>query len=89
MSDPLPTKKAQSCSFNKKQGYRKKPSKLLSLAKRKYENYPGVYKAMKDRWQVYNQTIEYIETEEQKGHVFLVCPKAPIKVRRIEKMRNA
>ncbi|WP_018662249.1 patatin-like phospholipase family protein [Heyndrickxia acidiproducens] len=92
MSDPIPIKKALQDGFSRNvvistrnRGYRKKPSKLPAFLKKKYRNYPGVYKAIQARAHVYNETMEFVEKEEQAGRVFFICPKEPLKVKRVEK----
>ncbi|WP_409251035.1 DUF6363 domain-containing protein [Bacillus sp. SCS-153A] len=53
--------------------------------KRKYPQYPGLQKAMMNRYKVYNETVEYLEREEAKGNVYIIRPQMPLKVGRMER----
>jgi predicted patatin/cPLA2 family phospholipase len=92
ISDPIPVKKAEMDGFKKNvvvltrnKGYKKSPSKFNYLIKRKYPQYPGLQEAMMKRYKVYNDTVEYLEREEEKGNVFIIRPQMPLKVGRIER----
>ncbi|MGJ7921495.1 patatin-like phospholipase family protein [Neobacillus sp. LXY-4] len=92
ISDPIPIKKAQQDGYNKNivvltrnYGYQKKPSRFHFLAKGKYPNYPGLQNALKRRYQTYNETIRYLEEEENKGNVLIIRPSEPIEVGRMER----
>lgn len=68
--------------------YRKKPNELMPLMKIKYKKYPNLIKAMEERHINYNRTLEYIENQEREGNIFVIRPKEPVKVARIEKDRE-
>ncbi|MDP4083600.1 MAG: patatin family protein [Bacillota bacterium] len=92
ISDPIPIKKAQIDGFTKNiivltrnEGYYKKPSKFHFLVQKKYPKYPGLQKALKNRYQIYNNTLHYIENEEKKGNIFIIRPTTPLKVGRMER----
>jgi predicted patatin/cPLA2 family phospholipase len=92
ISDPIPVKKAEMDGFTKNvvvltrnKGYKKSPSKFNYLIKRKYPQYPGLQEAMMKRYKVYNDRVEYLEREEEKGNVFIIRPQLPLKVGRIER----
>jgi len=92
ISDSIPIRKAQADGYRKNvviltrnKGYRKKPSPLLGLLKRKYPEYTGLHKAMANRHKMYNETLEYLEEEEKKGNVLIIRPAIPLEVGRIEK----
>ncbi|WP_462411891.1 patatin-like phospholipase family protein [Neobacillus sp. Marseille-QA0830] len=92
ISDPIPIKKAQQDGFSKNiviltrnMDYRKKPSKFHFLVRRKYPEYKGLQEALKQRYQVYNQTLAYLEEEERKGHVLIIRPTEPLMVGRMER----
>lgn len=92
ISDPIPIKKAQQDGFEKNiviltrnEGYLKKPSKFHYLANRKYPDYKGLQKALQQRYQIYNETVSYLEKEEKDGNVFIIRPKVPLKVGRMER----
>ncbi|TYR76672.1 patatin family protein [Rossellomorea vietnamensis] len=92
ISDPIPVRKAEADGYSKNvviltrnKGYLKSPSKFNYLVKRKYPQYPGLREAMMNRYKVYNETVEYLEKEEEKGSVFIIRPEMPLKVGRIER----
>lgn len=92
ISDPIPLKKAQQDGFSKNiviltrnKGYLKKPSKFHYLVNRKYPEYKGLQKSLRNRYQIYNDTVEYLEMEEKKGNVLIIRPTQPLKVGRMER----
>lgn len=92
ISDPIPLKKAQQDGFAKNiviltrnKGYLKKPSKFHYLVNRKYPEYKGLQQSLKNRYQTYNETVEYLEMEEKKGNVLIIRPTQPLKVGRMER----
>lgn len=92
ISDPIPIKKAQKDGFLKNiviltrnQGYLKKPSKFHFLVDRKYPEFKGLQQSLRNRYQVYNETVEYLENEEKEGNVLIIRPKEPLKVGRMER----
>lgn len=92
ISDPIPIKKAQQDGFAKNivvltrnEGYLKKPSKFHFLVDRKYPEYKGLQQSLRNRYQIYNETVEYIEKEEKKGNVLIIRPSQPLKVGRMER----
>ena len=40
---------------------------------------------MLNRYEVYNETLHYIEKEEQAGNLFVIRPEVPLQVDRMEK----
>ena len=40
---------------------------------------------MLNRYEVYNETLHYIEKEEQAGNLFVIRPELPLQVDRMEK----
>lgn len=92
ISDPIPLKKAQQDGFAKNiviltrnKGYLKKPSKFHYLVNRKYPEYKGLQQSLRNRYQIYNETVEYLEMEEKKGNVLIIRPTQPLKVGRMER----
>ncbi|HUX54990.1 MAG TPA: patatin family protein [Williamwhitmania sp.] len=65
-------------------GYRKKSSKLIPLIKATYRNSPLLAEALATRSDRYNAVLDKIEALEQEGVLFVIRPKAPITVSRIE-----
>jgi len=92
ISDPIPIKKAQhdGCKKNivvltRNEGYLKKPSKFHFFMNRKYPNYKGLQQSLRDRYQIYNETVAYLEKEEKEGNVLIIRPTEPLKVGRMER----
>ena len=65
-------------------GYRKGPEKT-ALTKLCYRHYPAFVKAVKERPNVYNQTLDDIEKLEKSGQVFVIRPSRPLNIGRMEK----
>lgn len=94
ISDSIPLKKAKSDGYGKNvvvltrnEGYLKKPSRFSFLVKRMYPQYPGLQRAITNRYMMYNNTINEIIQEERKGNVLVIRPTRPIRVGRIERNR--
>lgn len=92
ISDPIPIKKAQCDGFKKNiviltrnEDYRKSPSRFHYLVKRRYGHYPGLVNAIKNRYQKYNETLEYLNEQQEKGSVFILRPGQKLKVGRMER----
>lgn len=92
MSDSIPLKKSEENGYKKNvviltqpKGYQKQPNKTGFLVERKYKKYPKLAKCMANRHIMYNNELEYIEKQEQKGDVFVFRPKKDLNVGRIEK----
>jgi predicted patatin/cPLA2 family phospholipase len=92
ITDPIPIKKAQQDGFLKNvvvltrnSGYLKKPSKFHFVVDRKYPEYKGLQQSLRERYQVYNETVAYLEEEEKKGRVLIIRPSQPLKVGRMER----
>ncbi|MBT2656254.1 patatin family protein [Bacillus sp. ISL-18] len=92
ISDPIPIKKAQDDGFKKNiviltrnKGYYKKTSKFNFLVDRKYPNYKGLQQSLRRRYQIYNNTLDYLEKEETAGNVLIIRPSEPLKVGRMER----
>ena len=56
--------------------------------KMKYKKYPAIIEAMKNRHEMYNKEMEYIEQEEKEGRIFVIRPSKPITIGRLEKDRK-
>jgi len=90
---PIPLVKALQDGFKKniviltRDGeYRRKPSKhSLRLMKLMYRKYPQLGKTYAKRADEYNSMLGYIERQEKKGNVFVIRPKKPVTVGRMER----
>lgn len=76
--------------LTREKGYRKKESSKSSifLTKLWYRKYPNLIKAMEIRTKKYNETLEFIEREEEKGNIFVIRPETALTLGRIEKNRE-
>lgn len=90
--DPIPIKKAQADNSHKNVivltqqiGYRKSKPKMEWFIKRGLREYPQIVHAMLTRYMIYNETLDYIEEQEDKGNVFVFRPKSIHGVGRVER----
>lgn len=76
--------------LTKETGYIRKPASGASLhmIRLKYSRYPKVYELMKNRHIRYNETLRFLDGEEQAGRAFVIRPKEANDVGRIEKDRE-
>ena len=67
--------------------YRKKPFSegLMKLVSMRYRKYPEFIKTLKNRYQVYNDTVETIIDLENKKEIFVIRPSEPILLKTIER----
>lgn len=68
--------------------YRKSKSKFLHPFKIKYKRYPNLVKAIENRYKMYNDTIDFIEEKRKSGEVFVIQPKKPVNISRVEKDKS-
>ena len=66
-------------------GYRKKPSKIAWLVRRRYSQYTGLARGMAERHIRYNETMELIDRLEAEGKVFVIRPGRALAVSRVER----
>lgn len=66
-------------------GYQKKPGKTAALMKAVYRKYPKLIEAYKRRHEVYNRTLEKIFESEKRGDTFVICPREPLLIDRVER----
>ncbi len=71
--------------LTKEEGFVRKPAHNLGLLKLRYRKYPKVHELMANRHKEYNDTMAYVERMEQAGKAFVIRPKKPGDVGRIEK----
>ena len=70
--------------LTRNKGYRKKNSKMR-IAKAWYRKYPELQKALSERNEVYNRTMDLIEDLEKQGKIIVIRPVKPVQVGRMEK----
>ena len=73
--------------MTKEEGYIRQPAGKMTLAmlKAKYKKYPKVIELMESRHERYNELVREIEEKKASGEIFLLRPKHPSDVGRIEK----
>lgn len=95
ISDSIPVAQAMDAGCTKvvailtqPKEYRKKPAKLHPILLHRYKKYPHLIRQMKTRHARYNDTLEFLYHQEEKGNVFVIQPQRPIGLRRVEKSRQ-
>lgn len=71
--------------LTKEEGYVRQPSSQLGLIKLRYRKFPKVYELMKNRHVAYNETMEFLRKQQENGQAFVIRPKNPSDVGRLEK----
>ncbi len=74
--------------MTKEEGYRREPFSMLGLSKVRYHKYPYLIHDLAIRHTRYNRTLDFLEKEQARGNVFVIRPKYPSKVGRLEKSRE-
>lgn len=92
ISDSIPVKKSIEDGHRKNvviltrdKTYRKSKASFLNIFKIKYKKYPNLIKAIEERYKMYNDTIDFIEEKRKSGEVFVIQPKRPVNISRVEK----
>nr|WP_074598251.1 patatin family protein [Sediminibacillus halophilus] len=68
--------------------YMKKPMRLAWLLKRSLKSHPALVSAMQNRHRRYNDMVKRLERMERNNQVFIIRPKQPLEVGRIERNRS-
>lgn len=71
--------------LTKEVGYVRKPSGQLGAIKVRYRKFPKVYELMKNRHTAYNDTMGFLRRQQENGQAFVIQPKNPSDVGRLEK----
>lgn len=75
--------------MTKEEGYVRQPAgPELGLIRARYVRYPKIYELMRERHLNYNTTVQYIEEQQEKGEVFVIRPKKPSDVKRVDRNRE-
>ena len=90
--DPIPIRKAQTDGnkrniviLTKPPHYRKKKSRLSGILKYLSKQHPKIGEVLQTRHELYNGTLNYLQTEKEKGSVFIIQPSEDIRVGRMER----
>ncbi|RED58589.1 patatin-like phospholipase family protein [Cohnella lupini] len=92
ISDPIPLRQAERDGYRKNvliltrnEQYRKSRNKFSWLVRRAYGKYPEFVKTMLRRHEIYNETLDYINEQERSGTTFVIRPRQPLSVGRMER----
>ncbi len=95
ISDSIPLKKSVEDGNMKNvvvltqcRDYRKGANKMMPIIKMKYRKNTEFVQMNADRHIKYNETLDYIKAEEEAGNTFVIAPKAPVEIGRLEKDTN-
>lgn len=95
ITDSIPIKKSIEDGHNKNvviltrdKTYRKTKASFLHLFKIKYKKYPKLIKAIENRYKMYNSTIDFIEEKRKSGEIFIIQPRNPVNISRLEKDKS-
>lgn len=95
LSDSIPIKKSLESGNRKNvilltrpEKYRKSPSGIYKLAKLRYAKFKGLQNCLKNRWKVYNETLELIEKLETEGKVFVIRPQKALEIKKAERSQE-
>ncbi|MGI2790011.1 patatin-like phospholipase family protein [Bacillus cytotoxicus] len=93
--DPIPVRKAQDDGFQKNvvimtkpAGYRKHPNPFSKMVKCLYRRYPKVANLLAEHYQLYNDTISYINSPKQNSNFFIIQPSLHLPVSGIERNKD-
>ena len=91
-SDPIPVRKAlaDGCDrvivvLTQDRSFVKAPEKFRAVYTRLYRKYPRMIETLDRRYQVYNETREFVFQLEKEGKALVVAPGKPVDISRFEK----
>ncbi|AOZ96794.1 patatin-like phospholipase family protein [Butyrivibrio hungatei] len=92
ISDSIPLKFMEEKGYDKilvietqPRDYVKGKQKYMPLVRLMLRKYPGMIKAMEDRYLMYNEEKRYIREKEEKGEIEVIRPLEPLNISAIEK----
>lgn len=92
VSDSIPIKKFREMGYDKNivvltqcNDYRKGKNNLLPIIRKRYKKYPKFIEAIARRHINYNKTLDELALMEKRGEVFIIRPKTPVSISRLEK----
>lgn len=71
--------------LTRSQDYRKPPLQINGLISLRYLAHPALASGIRHRSDRYNDTLDFIRDEEEKGSTFVIRPEQPVSIGRIEK----
>lgn len=94
IADPIPIRRAEAdgCPrtvliLTRNEGYVKSRTRMRWLMKRRFGEYPAFVETMLNRHRIYNETVAYVEQQARTGAAFIIRPRRPIAVGRVEQSR--
>lgn len=91
IADSIPLKKFETMGYEKNvviltqpADYRKKKNSLMPLLSLVYKKYPDFLEALANRHNVYNDTLDYVRSQAQRGTAFVIQPSEKLPVGHIE-----
>lgn len=95
ITDAIPLRKSQKDGHKKNVvvltrdiSYRKLPPDFIGFIRYIFRKYPKMVQKIEDRYLRYNEELQYIEEEEEKGNVFVIRPQKPVNIGRLEKDKS-
>ncbi|WP_100372586.1 patatin-like phospholipase family protein [Bacillus sp. FJAT-45037] len=95
MADPIPIERSVSDGHKKhlviltqNEGYQKSPMRFSRLARWSFRNHPAFFQTMATRHHQYNDSLKRVKEMEERGEAFVIRPKLPLKVARLEKNKG-
>lgn len=99
IADAIPVRYFEKLDYNRNvailtrpEGYAKKKTKLMPLFRIVFKKYPKLIESLEKRYQVYNETLEYIRQREKSGDSLVIRPPVALPIGKIEhnaeKMKN-
>lgn len=92
IADPIPLRKAENDGYKRNvliltrnSDYRKSRNRFSWLVRRIYGKYPALVAAMMRRHEIYNDTLSYIDEQERSGNTYVIRPRQPLTVGRMER----
>ena len=65
--------------------YRKTKNKLMPIFNLLYRKYPKFVKAIENRYNMYNETLDYIKKRENEKGIFVIRPECDLDIKKVEK----
>jgi predicted patatin/cPLA2 family phospholipase len=69
-------------------GYRKKKTYWAKLVKKRYPDFPGICEALISRHVVYNNTLDFLENQRDRGKLFVIQPGTDVNVGRVTRNKD-
>lgn len=92
IAEPIPIKKSildgntkNIIVLTRDSKYRKKPFRWGRFSRLYYPKYPQLTVAFKNRYMIYNNTLDYIDDLERNGDAFVIRPDKLVEINRIER----